>query len=115
MQELLDTPGRRAGEIASRLAIHQTTSNLLDALEKRGYMMKARDSRNQRMVRLSLSESGQRLLAKALKPARGLLPESLRHLGSESLSQLGYDLQGLLESIGMLDEGFGLQPLPFTM
>lgn len=116
MQELHETPNLRVGEIAGKLAIHQTTtSNLLDTLEKRGYVVKARDPNDQRAVRLVLSESGELMLAQAPKPARGLLPESLRQLNAASLTQLNMGLQGLLDSIDVLDEGFDSQPLSFTM
>lgn len=116
MQELSDSPGLRVGEIATRLAIHQTTtSNLLDALEKRGFVVKARDPKDQRAVRLSLSESGKKLLMAAPKPARGLLPQSLLQLDEQSLRQLDAGMQALLDSIGMLDEGLGLLPMPFSM
>lgn len=116
MQELHEKPGLRVGEIAARIAIHQTTaSNLLDALEKRGYVIKARDAKDQRAVRLSLTEGGERLLAEAPKPARGLLPESLRQLDAENLAQLDQGLTGLLDRIGAMDdEGLGLLPMPFT-
>jgi DNA-binding MarR family transcriptional regulator len=116
MQELFDEPGLRVGEIATRLAVHQTTtSNLLDALEKRGYVVKARDLKDQRAVRLSLSDEGERLLKSAPKPARGLLPQSLLQLDEEALMQLDAGMQELLDSIGALDEGLGLLPLPFSM
>lgn len=116
MQELQDEPGLRVGEIANRMAIHQTTvSNLLDALEKRGYVVKTRDPEDQRAVRLSLSEQGTGLLEQAPKPARGLLPEALQQLAPERLLQLNQGLQGLLDSIGTLDDCIGSQPLSFTM
>jgi DNA-binding MarR family transcriptional regulator len=116
MQELHETSGLRVGEIADRLAIHQTTtSNLLDVLEKRGLIVKARDTQDQRAVRLTLSETGAELLANAPKPARGLLPEALRHLDEEALKQLDQGLQGLLGSIDSMEEGFGLVPFPFNM
>jgi DNA-binding MarR family transcriptional regulator len=116
MQELFDTPGLRVGEIATRLAVHQTTtSNLLDALEKRGYVVKTRDPKDQRAVRLSLSDQGTELLMRAPKPARGLLPQSLLQLDAEALIQLDAGMQALLESIGTLDEGLGLLPFPFSM
>lgn len=96
MQELHETPGLRVGEIAEKLAIHQiTVSNLLDGLEKRGYVMKMRDSDdadNQKTVKLALSENGADLLAGAPKPARGLLPEALRRLSPEQLARLGQGL-----------------------
>jgi DNA-binding MarR family transcriptional regulator len=119
MQELEEAPGLRVGEIASRLAVHQTTvSNLVDALVKRDYLVKSRDPDDQRAVRLKLSEQGEALLAQAPKPARGLLPEALRQLDPAKLAQLDQGLRALLDSIGILDEGYGgygLQPLPFTM
>jgi DNA-binding MarR family transcriptional regulator len=116
MQELNDAPGIRVGDIAHRLAIHQTTaSNLLDALQKRALVVKARDPEDQRVVRLVLSEQGAALLHHAPKPAQGLLPEALRQLDEPCLAQLDQGLQCLLERIDILDEGYGMQPLPFTM
>lgn len=116
MQELHEKPGLRVGEVAEKLAIHQTTvSNLLDALRKRGYVVKERDISDQRVVKLVLSEEGRALLKKAPKPARGLLPEALRKLDADALMQLNAGLQALLDIIGQGDEGYGLQPLPFNM
>lgn len=116
MQELYEAPGLRVGEIAGKVAMHQTTiSNLLDPLHKRGYVIKERDPEDQRAVRLILSEEGAVLLMKAPKPTRGLLPEALRQLEAESLAQLDGGLHSLLEVIGTIDEGLGLQPLPFTV
>lgn len=116
MQELEEMPGLRVGEIADRMAIHQTTvSNLLDALEKRGLVVKTRDPEDQRAVKLALSDEGRKLLESAPKPARGLLPEALRQMEPEQLALLDRGLQELLNSIGMLDDSYGLQPMPFTM
>jgi len=116
MQELYDHPGLRVGELAAKLAIHQTTtSNLLDALRKLGYVIKVRDDVDQRVVKLTLTDEGISALTKAPKPARGLLPEAILHLDETTLLQLDQGLQGLLNSIDELDEGFGLLPLPFTM
>jgi len=116
MEELREFPGLRVGEIANRMAIHQTTvSNLLDVLSKRGLVMKTRDASDQRAVKLILSEQGMDLLMRAPKPARGLLPEALRKLEVERLRQLNEGLQALLDSMNTLDKGFGAQLLPFTM
>lgn len=116
MQELLETPSLRIGEIANRLAIHQTTvSNLVDDLVKRDYVLKKRDPSDQRAVLLELAEQGKNLLAEAPRPARGVLPEALRQLEPQRLAQLDEGLQGLLNSIGLLDDGYGLQSLAFTV
>lgn len=116
MQELLESPGMRVGQIADTLAIHQTTtSNLLDGLEKRGYIVKARDPADQRAVRIALSDAGRKALQGAPAPARGLLPEALRQLDPVLAGELSIGLQGLLDSIGTLDESFGLEPLSFMV
>ncbi len=115
MQELQDSPGLRVGEIALRLAIHQTTtSNLLDELGKRGYVTKTRDTKDQRAVHIALTDEGHRLLTEAPKPARGLLPEALRQMDDASRARLDAGLKGLLDSIGTMDDGFGLVALSFT-
>jgi DNA-binding MarR family transcriptional regulator len=116
MQELFEAPGLRVGEIADRLAIHQTTtSNLLRPLEKQGYIVKARDPEDKRAVKLVLSEQGLALLARAPKPARGLLPEALRQSDPGLVARLDEGLEGLLGSMGVVDEAYGLEPLPFNM
>lgn len=116
MQELHDQPGLRVGDIAKRLAIHQTTaSNLLDSLEKRRYVVKTRDREDQRVVKLVLSDEGEELLLRAPAPARGLLPEALQKLDADGLAKLNEGLKALLECIDGEDAGHGLQPLPFTL
>jgi DNA-binding MarR family transcriptional regulator len=116
LQELQDAPGMRVGDVAEKLAIHQTTAtNLLDALEKDGYITKARHPEDQRAVVLKLSKQGRELLKRAPKPTRALLPEALSRLDVDSLSQLNIGLQALLEAIESKDESLALQPLPFTM
>ena len=116
MQELQESNKLRIGELTAKLAIHQTTtSNLVDDLEKRGYVIKARDPNDQRAVIVMLSEQGKATLLKAPKPARGLLPEALMQLDRSRLNELDSALTGLLDSIELLDEEFGMLPLPFTL
>lgn len=116
MKEIDVTPGLRVGEVAKKLAIHQTTaSNLLDALEKKEMICKSRMKTDQRIVNLTLTDTGRSLLQKAPEPVRGLLPEALSQLKEEDLARLGECMDVLLKSIQQVDEGFALQPLPFTM
>lgn len=116
MQELAEAPGLRVGQVTALLAIQQaTTSNLLEGLVRKGFVVKARDPADQRVVKLFLSEQGLALLDAAPKPARGLLPEALASLAPAHLARLNAGLQGLLSSIDVIDEGFGLEPLPFTL
>ena len=115
LQELREAPGLRVGELANRMALHQsTTSNMVDRLETSGLIRKERTSADQRVVRLYLTDEGLALLARAPSPARGVLPEALRLMDDEGLASLQSELEKLLRQIKNLDEGFGMQPLPFT-
>lgn len=115
LQELSEAPGLRVGELANRMALHQSTaSNMIDRLETGGSIRKERTSADQRVVRLYLTEAGAALLARAPSPARGVLPEALRLLEQDDLAKLQTELDRLLKQIKHLDEGFGMQPLPFT-
>jgi len=116
LQEIAEAPGLRVGELAARMAIHQTTaSNLIDALEKRGYLKKSRDDADQRVVNLLLTPSGNKLLRKAPSPARGLLPEALAKVDPKKRAQLDAGLQALLDVIEDADSAAGRQLLPFNM
>lgn len=115
LQELAEAPGLRVGELANRMALHQlTASNMVDRLETAALIRKERTSADQRVVRLYLTDAGTALLGRAPSPARGVLPEALRLLDPEALGRLQGELDGLLLQIRDLDEGFGMQPLPFT-
>ena len=115
LQELSQVPGLRVGGLANRMALHQSTaSNMIDRLESGGLIRKERTSADQRVVRLYLTDEGAALLGRAPSPARGVLPEALRLLEGEDLSRLQAELDGLLKQIKVLDDGFGMQPLPFT-
>lgn len=90
-------------------------SNLLDTLESRGHVVKTRDPDDHRVAKLALCVREAELLAAAPKPARGLLPQALRQLTPEQLARLDQGLHDLLSSMDTLDEGYGMQPLPFAM
>ncbi len=116
MQELYETPGLRVGQIAEKLAIHQTTaSNLLDALVKKNCIDKLRDPNDHRVVRLVLSRHGATVLKRGPKPAKGLLPEALRKLDHNQLMKLNKCLRELLGVMDFADDMYAMQPLPFTM
>lgn len=115
LQELSESPGLRVGELANRMALHQsTTSNMVDRLESAGLLRKERTSADQRVVRLYLTEAGVNLLERAPSPARGVLPEALRQMDEAGLTSLQHELDQLLRKIKHLDDGFGMQPLPFS-
>lgn len=116
LQELKDAPGLRVGEVAAKLAIHQTTaSNLLNALLEKEYLEKFRDRDDQRVVKLVLSKRGAAVLKKAPTPARGLLPEALCNMDARSLASLNKGLDALLAVMESADESYAAQPFSFNM
>ncbi|MCB1902067.1 MarR family winged helix-turn-helix transcriptional regulator [Cognatazoarcus halotolerans] len=115
LQELSEVPGLKVGELARCMALHQSTaSNMVDKLETSGLIRRERGSADQRVVRLYPTEAGLALLERAPSPARGVLPEALRRLDADALERLHMDLDVVITQIQHLDEGFGMQPLPFT-
>lgn len=115
LQELAEAPGLRVGELAGRMALHQSTaSNLVERLEQLGLARRERSSTDQRVVLLSVTDLGRATLAQAPAPARGLLPEALRHMAADDLQRLQAQLDVLLRQAQAMDEGFGMLPLPFN-
>ena len=115
LQELSEAPGLRVGELAKRMALHQSTaSNMIDKLESASLVRRERGSTDQRVVRLYATPDGLALLARAPSPARGVLLEALRVMSGEDLGDLQNELDLLLRQISNMDEGFGMQPLPFN-
>lgn len=115
LQELAEAPGLRVGELARRMALHQSTaSNLMERLEHLGLARRERSNADQRVVLLSITDLGRATLARAPTPARGLLPEALRHMAADDLKRLQSALDVLLRQADAMDEGFGMLPLPFT-
>jgi len=113
LQELADDPGLRVGELAKRMALHQSTaSNMVDKLDTLGLLRRERGSADQRVVRLYPTPEGLSLLARAPSPARGVLLEALRAMDAASIGQLREGLDALLTQIRDMDSGFGMQPMP---
>ncbi|MCB1958318.1 MAG: winged helix-turn-helix transcriptional regulator [Rhodocyclaceae bacterium] len=114
LQELADDPGLRVGELAKRMALHQSTaSNMVDKLDTMGLLRRERGSADQRVVRLYPTPDGLALLARAPSPARGVLLEALRAMDGAALGGLQTSLDALLNQIRDMDSGFGMQPMPF--
>ncbi|MCB1907570.1 MAG: winged helix-turn-helix transcriptional regulator [Rhodocyclaceae bacterium] len=113
LQELADDPGLRVGELAKRMALHQSTaSNMVDKLATLDLLRRERGSPDQRVVRLYPTPDGLALLARAPSPARGVLLEALRAMDPDAGLQLQRALDALLARLRDLDSGFGMAPMP---
>lgn len=110
--ELLMKPGMKVSELSKAMAIHQsTTSNLLDKLERKGLVQRARGGPDQRVVRLSLTTKGLDVINRAPRPAQGVLTDALERLPDETLVQLHSAMVTLTEELNIRDEQAALQPL----
>jgi DNA-binding MarR family transcriptional regulator len=93
LAQIAASPGMKVGDLASQLAIHQSTaSNILEKLEQAGLVTRTRRSEDRRVVTLSLTPEGRKVLRRAPKPLRGALQEALLNLPLPRLVLLGKDL-----------------------
>lgn len=110
--ELHRAPGVRVTELADAMAVHQSTvSILLNKLVKAKLIERKRSGDDQRVVKLSITEAGKKLLRRAPKPARGVLPEALHHLPQSALVSLDNLLGHVLKEMRPKDMQSMTRPL----
>ncbi len=102
--EIQRAPGLRVSALAAAMAMHQTTvSNLVDKLSRAKLVKRKRSARDQRVVSLTLTDSGARLVKKAPTPARGMLVDALHKLPARRLAMLDESLKSVLEHMKPAD------------
>lgn len=112
MAALRETPGLKVSELAQALSIHASTaSNLLDKAEKSGLLRRERNSTDQRVVRLYLTEAGEQALSRAPQPLTGILTHALGQLPADTLARLNEDLATLIAHMGAIDTQDAQKPL----
>lgn len=112
MAALHQTPGMKVSELAQALSIHASTaSNLLDKIEKAGLIRRERNSTDQRVVRLYLTDAGEKALRKAPQPLTGILTHALGQLTDDALSRLNQDLATLIAHMGEVNSQDAQKPL----
>lgn len=88
--------GLPCGEIADRMVQRDPDiTRLVDRLEKRGVVVRERETRDRRVVRVKITDVGLRTLKELDRPVRDAVEGNLGHLGQRRLR----DLVTLLESI----------------
>jgi DNA-binding MarR family transcriptional regulator len=96
LSEIAGTEGLRVNDLSERMALHQTTaSNLVNVLVERNFIRRERDEHDQRVVRLSVTTEGKKMLLRAPGPYAGLLVDALRHLQVPELRRLKKALRTL--------------------
>lgn len=106
------TPGIGIGELAGRLAIHQSTcSQLVEKLVARELLVKQRSREDQRRVGLYLTEAGHASLTRLPGPPEGILPEALKTLPEAQLQSLKAGLAEVIRKLRTCEERYAATPL----
>lgn len=88
-------------EIASRMHLHAATVvGILDRLEAHGLVRRVRSTEDRRVVRVELTDQGERLVKKAPEVAQGLLVSGLEKLNTKNLKNIAASLNQLVEILG---------------
>ena len=81
--------GLCCGEVAERMITHDPDiTRLLDRLEKRGLIVRARDSKDRRIITVRIAPEGLRILAELDEPIEEFHRRQLGHLGKRRLRLL---------------------------
>lgn len=92
--------GLPCGEIAGRMITRDPdVTRLLDRMEKRGLISRARDSRDRRMVLARITPVGLKLVQRLDEPVQKMHRKLLGHLGKERLRSLGELLAAAREKV----------------
>ncbi len=92
--------GLRVSDLTQKMSLHQSTvSNLVERLSSAGLLRRVREAGDNRVVRLRLTSAGKKLVARAPKPARGVLPDALENLDKGSLMKLSSSLESLVKAM----------------
>lgn len=112
LAEIADASELTVNGLAEAMSIHQSTaSNLLEKMEKCGYVAKHRSADDRRVVKLSLTDAGRDVLASAPQPHRGVLPDVLMRLDPKFLDRLRRDLKKLVRMLDKKDKDGAFDPL----
>jgi len=100
LSEINAQPGLRVSDLTQKMSLHQSTvSNLVENLNSSGLLRRVREAADNRVVRLQLTNAGKKVVARAPKPARGVLPDALEKLDRRALKKLSTSLDSLLKQM----------------
>ncbi len=100
LSEINARPGLRVSDLTQKMSLHQSTvSNLVERLNSARLLRRVREARDNRVVRLQLTSAGKKVVARAPKPARGVLPDALDKLDKRSLKKLSSSLESLVKEM----------------
>jgi len=91
----------KVSDLARRMYIHPATAGgLLDRLESRKLVKRVRSKDDRRVVKVTLTEDGKKLVEKSPQVAQGLLVKGLEVLPVERLQEIYSALEELVHILG---------------
>lgn len=117
LAEIARSPGLIVSELGRAMALHPSTaSNMLDKMQARGLIRRERIDADHRLVRLFVTDAGERLLAQLPGPVTGRLPDALSRLSADELDAVNAALGLILEKMDRRDPhaSRGASPAPLA-
>lgn len=96
LQVLRDEPGITMGELCEKLFLaYSTATDLVDRMEKNGYVNRQRDLEDRRVIRLFITEKGEEIIHEVILARRRYVEQILKELSAEEIEQLATLLEKL--------------------
>ncbi len=93
---LRDQPGITMGELCEKLLLAcSTATDLIDRMEKNGYLERRRDEDDRRVIRLSITEKGKNVISQVIMARRKYVKSILSQLTLDEIEQLVQSLEKL--------------------
>jgi MarR family transcriptional regulator, organic hydroperoxide resistance regulator len=91
-------PDISLGELGDRMYLHiSTCSGIVDRLERKGYVTRTRSSEDRRVVRLSVTQRGRRMIAKIPVSGFGMLLKGIESMPANEIHRLSEAMSILLK------------------
>lgn len=93
---LRDSPNMTMGELCEKLFLAcSTATDLIDRMEKNGFLERNRDTQDRRVIRLAITEKGREVISEVVAARRRYVASMLEKLSSTEIEQLGTSLDKL--------------------
>ncbi len=96
LQWLFEDGDMTIGELSTKMYLaFSTTTDLVDRMEKNQLVVRVKDPKDRRVVRIHLLEEGERIIDEVIKKRRVYLEEVLTNFSLEEIQQLQTNLMKL--------------------
>ncbi|WP_409302039.1 MarR family winged helix-turn-helix transcriptional regulator [Peribacillus sp. SCS-155] len=93
LQWLFEVGDMTIGELSTRMFLaFSTTTDLVDRMEKNELLMRVKDSKDRRVVRIHLLDEGKRIIDEVIKKRQQYLTDVLTNFSSEETASLKQNL-----------------------